>query len=77
MVSRRTVFGKHRFGEQGRLFQRLRLTAARRAAHRFDTHLPDVRGVDRQLRQDQVMQHARKVPAAGAGDDLADVGEQV
>ncbi len=39
-------------------------------------HLADVRGVDAQVGLDQVMQQARKMAAAGAGNDFADLREE-
>jgi hypothetical protein len=67
------VFAEYRFSLLGRVFAGFRRIAMGGAAHRLNAHLPNVRGVHRQLRLDQVMQHPRKVPATGARNDFADM----
>ncbi|CAI8818566.1 hypothetical protein EMIT0215P_10515 [Pseudomonas serboccidentalis] len=71
------MLGEQRFGQQGRVFADVRLAAVRGVAYRLNAQLADVRGVHRELSLDQVMQHPREVPAAGAGDDFTDLREKV
>ena len=61
---------RHRIG-----VHRADLTAAK--AFAADLQLGDMGGVHCQLGEDQVMQHAWEMAAAGAGDDLAYLWEQV
>ncbi len=62
--------GRRRIG-----VHRADLAAAK--AFAADLQLGDMGGVHCQLGEDQVMQHAWEMAAAGAGDDLAYLWEQV